>query len=116
MLLLWEGGSLTSRAMSVFIRSLLMLAVAWRWTARAEVKLGNEVLAARHFNVLQGKRVGLLSNPSGVNRHLESTIEVLRAAPGVKLVALFGPEHGIYGDVGAGDKVASSIDARTGLP
>ena len=116
MLLLWEGGSLTSRAMSVFIRSLLMLAVAWRWTARAEVKLGNEVLAARHFNMLHGKRVGLLTNPSGVNRHLESTIDVLRAAPGVKLVALFGPEHGIYGDVGAGDKVASGIDARTGLP
>jgi len=102
--------------MSVVIRSLLVLAVAWPWTGWAEVRLGNEVLAARQFNVLQGKRVGLLTNPSGVNRHLESTIEVLRAAPGVKLVALFGPEHGIYGDVGAGDKVGSGIDARTGLP
>jgi len=84
--------------------------------ARAEVKLGNEVLAAEHFKVLQGKRVGLLTNPSGVNRHLASTIDVLRAAPGVTLVALFGPEHGIYGDVPAGDKVASGTDPRTGLP
>ena len=93
-----------------------MLAIALPCTARAEVKLGNEVLAAEHCKVLQGKRVGLLTNPSGVNRHLDSTIDVLLAAPGVKLVALFGPEHGIYGAVGAGDKVANTIDARTGLP
>jgi uncharacterized protein YbbC (DUF1343 family) len=58
----------------------------------------------------------LITNPSGVNRQLQSTVEVLRAAPGVKLVALFGPEHGIYGDVPAGDTVASRTDARTGLP
>ena len=102
--------------MNLFIRSFLMLAVALSWTARAEVKLGNEVLAAQQFKVLQGKRVGLLTNPSGVNRHLDSTIDVLRAAPGVKLVGLFGPEHGVYGAVGAGDKVADTIDARTGLP
>jgi uncharacterized protein YbbC (DUF1343 family) len=82
----------------------------------AAVKLGSEVLAASHFKVLQGKRVGLITNPSGVNRDLVSTIDLLRAAPGVKLAALFGPEHGIYGDAWAGDKVASTTDARTGLP
>ncbi len=81
-----------------------------------EVKLGNEVLAQDDFKVLQGKRIGLITNPSGVNRNLDSTIDVLRKAPGVKLVALFGPEHGIYGDVPAGDTVESRIDARTGLP
>ena len=80
------------------------------------VKLGNEVLVEHKFKELAGKRVGLITNPSGVNRNLESTIEVLRQAPGVKLVALFGPEHGIYGDVPAGDKVASRTDERTGLP
>jgi len=85
-------------------------------TAVAEVRLGNEVLAAGGFKVLQGKRVGLITNPSGVNRNLESTIDVLRSAPGVKLVALFGPEHGVYGDVAAGDKIASRTDSRTGLP
>src|SRR5205085_8285409 len=83
---------------------------------QAQVKLGNEVLAASRFRVLKGKRVGLITNPSGVNRNLESTIDALRAAPGVKLVALFGPEHGIYGDVPAGDKVESRLDTRTGLP
>jgi uncharacterized protein YbbC (DUF1343 family) len=82
----------------------------------AQVKLGNEVLAETGFKVLQGKRVGLLTNPSGVNRNLESTVDLLRAAPGVKLVALFGPEHGVYGDVSAGGKVDSHADPRTGLP
>jgi len=85
-------------------------------TALAEVKLGNEVLAESGFKVLRGKKVGLLTNPSGVNRNLESTIDVLRAASGFELVALFGPEHGIYGDVPAGDKIESRTDPRTGLP
>ncbi len=80
------------------------------------VKLGNEVLVQTRFKALAGKRVGLITNPSGVNSRLESTIDVLRAAPKVNLVALFGPEHGIYGDVPAGDKIASRTDARTGLP
>ncbi len=79
------------------------------------VQLGNEVLANSSFKILQGKRVGLLTNPSGVNRNLETTIDVLRAAKDVQLVALFGPEHGIYGDVSAGDKVHSSVDKHTGL-
>jgi uncharacterized protein YbbC (DUF1343 family) len=84
--------------------------------AEAPVRLGNEVLAAGGFKELAGKRVGLITNPSGVNRRLQTTIDLLRAAPGVKLVALFGPEHGIYGDVPAGDKVESRTDTRTGLP
>lgn len=79
------------------------------------VRLGNEVLAQSGFKVLQGKRVGLITNPSGVNRNLETTIDVLLKAPGVELIALFAPEHGVYGDVPAGDKVETRTDARTGL-
>src|SRR5438552_1805042 len=102
--------------MSFLRLALVFLAMASPSALQAEVMLGNEVLAEHKFHELEGKRVGLITNPSGVNRHLESTIDVLRAAPGVKLVALFGPEHGIYGDVPAGDKVASRTDPRTGLP
>jgi uncharacterized protein YbbC (DUF1343 family) len=98
------------------LRCVCVLAAALPLVATAEVKLGNEVLASSGFKALKGKRVGLITNPSGVNRNLDTTIEVLRAAPGVKLVALFGPEHGVYGDVPAGDKVPSRIDERTGLP
>ncbi|HVU16750.1 MAG TPA: DUF1343 domain-containing protein [Candidatus Didemnitutus sp.] len=80
------------------------------------VMLGIDVLEAEHFAPIAGKRIGLLTHPAGVNRRGESTIEILRRAPHVKLVALFGPEHGIYGDIKAGDNIADSVDARTGLP
>ncbi len=105
-----------------FVRVLLLLSFSLAATRAATsapaapVLLGSEVLAADGFKALAGKRVGLITNPSGVNRRLESTVEVLRRAPGVRLVALFGPEHGIYGDVPAGDKIESRTDTRTGLP
>lgn len=108
---------------SFFRRGAVLALVVWAGLAgslraaekAATVLLGNEVLAADGFKVLAGKRVGLITNPSGVNRRLQSTLDVLRAAPGVKLVALYGPEHGIYGDVPAGDKIESRTDERTGL-
>lgn len=104
--------------MPPLLRSLVALALLATAAPAAEprVQLGNEVLTAEHFRALAGKRVGLITNPSGVNSRLESTIDALRAAPGVRLVALFGPEHGIYGDVPAGDKIESRTDSRTGLP
>ena len=85
-------------------------------TAEPHVKLGNEVLAETNFKALAGKRVGLITNPSGINSRLESTIDVLRNAPDVKLVALFGPEHGIYGDVPAGDKALMVRESYELLP
>jgi uncharacterized protein YbbC (DUF1343 family) len=81
-----------------------------------KVMLGIDVLEAQGFAAIKGKRVGLLTHPAGVNRLGVSTVEVLRRAPGVKLVALFGPEHGIYGDAPAAVPVGNTIDKRTGLP
>jgi uncharacterized protein YbbC (DUF1343 family) len=80
------------------------------------VKPGIEVLRDRGFKELEGKRVGLVTNPSGVDSHLNSTIDILYAAPEVNLVALYGPEHGVRGDAYAGDKVSDSRDSKTGLP
>lgn len=77
---------------------------------------GIEVLRANGFEGLVGKRVGLVTNPTGVDRKLRSTIDILYNAPGVELVALYGPEHGVRGDLYAGDKVADSKDPQTGLP
>src|SRR5207247_4718306 len=96
----------------VFLAGILALVPV----ATAQVQLGSDVLAADGFRELQGKRVGLITNPSGVNRSGESTIDLLRRAPGVKLVALFGPEHGVYGDVKAGELIGERTDKRTGLP
>ncbi len=84
--------------------------------ASSQVKPGVEVLRDNGFEQLQGKRVGLITNPTGVDNNLVSTIDILAAAPGVKLVALFSPEHGVRGDVHAGDKVAASVDKATGVP
>ena len=85
-------------------------------TVVGQVRLGSEQLAANEFKELQGKRVGLITNPSGANHNGETTIELLRRAPGVRLLALFGPEHGVYGDVKAGERIPERTDARTGLP
>lgn len=81
----------------------------------AELLLGSDVLAARNFRSLEGKRVGLLTNPSGVNRAGISTIELLHKASNVNLVALFAAEHGVYGDIPAGREFVNSIDSKTGL-
>ena len=80
------------------------------------VKTGVEVLRDRGFEGLVGKRVGLVTNPSGVDSRLKSTIDILNEAPGVELVALYGPEHGVRGEVYAGGKVDTFTDPATGLP
>lgn len=82
----------------------------------AKVKTGLEVLRSGGFAELKGLRVGLLTNPSGVDSALHSTIDIFHEAPEVNLVALFAPEHGVRGDVYAGEKVASGKDPKTGLP
>jgi len=80
------------------------------------VLLGIDVLEARGFAPVKGRRLGLLTHPAGVNRRGLSTLEVLRRAPGVTLVALFAPEHGIHGDAPANATIPDSTDSRTGLP
>ncbi len=85
-------------------------------SGRAIVRTGIDVMRADGFKLLQGKRVGLITNPTGVTGDLQSTADVLYAAKDVKLVALYGPEHGIRGDIFAGDHVEDSKDAKTGLP
>ena len=93
-----------------------ILSMAAAIAATAQVKPGVEVLRDRNFDILQGKRVGLITNPSGVDNTLKSTVDILSEAPGVRLTALYGPEHGVRGDVHAGDNVGNSVDAATGVP
>ena len=89
------------------------------WGLQAQkirIKTGIEALKQQNFKILEGKRVGLITNPTGVDNEMKSTIDVLHEAPNVNLVALYGPEHGVRGDVHAGDKVSDIKDATTGLP
>jgi uncharacterized protein YbbC (DUF1343 family) len=80
------------------------------------VRTGLEVLIADSIHLIRGKRVGLITNHTGVGPMGRSSVDLLFAAPGVKLTALFGPEHGIRGAARAGDKVASTVDSATGVP
>lgn len=87
-----------------------------RLPADFPVMLGIDVLEADGFRAVAGKTIGLLTHPPGVNRRGESTVQVLRRASNTRLVALFAPEHGLYGDVKAGENIDDSVDRRTGLP
>ena len=80
----------------------------------AKVLTGIDVLERDNFKQLAGLRIGLVTNQTGRDREGKSTIDILNKAPGVKLVALFSPEHGIRGT--ADEKVSDSKDEATGLP
>lgn len=82
----------------------------------SQVITGIDVLKESNFKILEGKKIGLITNPTGVDLKLKSTIDILYEAKNINLVALFGPEHGVRGDYAAGDLVETYIDQSTNLP
>ncbi len=84
--------------------------------AQERVRLGIEVLLTDSLHLVQGKRVGLITNHTGTVPDGRSSIDLVHRAPGVKLTALFGPEHGIRGQAAAGERVGSTVDSATGVP
>ncbi|MEX0721683.1 MAG: DUF1343 domain-containing protein [Balneolaceae bacterium] len=109
---------------SMIIRSSVVLALlfisilpaALGQSQKLTVKTGIEVLAANNFELLKERKVGLITNATGINKDLVSTVDLIFNAPGVELIALFGPEHGVRGEFAAGAKIASYTDEVTGLP
>ncbi|MCX6149917.1 MAG: DUF1343 domain-containing protein [Ignavibacteriales bacterium] len=95
---------------------LLFLITSFQFAQMPKVKCGIDVLKENNFNILKGKRIGLITNPTGVDKNLKSTIDVLFENKDVKLAALYGPEHGVRGDYSAGDFVDFYKDSTTGLP
>lgn len=105
------------------VREILKIAVATALlypigsaAAGDRVRTGLEVFMSRYTSLVQGQRVGLITNPTGVDRHLQATVDIFMASPAINLVALFAPEHGIRGDVEAGKSFQTTHDKRTGLP
>lgn len=82
----------------------------------AMVKPGIEVLVEEQPQLVEGKRIGLITNQTGVAADLHSDVDLLRSVPGVKLVALFAGEHGLRGAEEAGKKLEGSTDPYTGVP
>ena len=84
--------------------------------AQSQVRSGLEVLLTDSLHVIRGQRVGLITNHTGVDRLGRRNVDLLFRADGVRLVALFGPEHGFAGSVRGGDRIGFSTDSATGLP
>ncbi len=100
----------------LFLFTVFAMALATGMLNGQKVTTGLEMLEITKFNILKGKRVGLITNPTGVDRAFNSAIDLLHNAPGVQLVALYGPEHGARGEFTAGERITSSSDPSTGIP
>lgn len=79
-------------------------------------RTGLEIFLDKKYNLVKGKRVGLVTNHTGLTTDLKSNVDLFYNHPEINLVKLFGPEHGVRGNIGAGDKVSDMVDEKTGLP
>lgn len=83
---------------------------------KKRLAIGVEVLLKEKKHLIKGKRVGLITNPTGIDQKFTSVVDLLFRDPDVELTALYGPEHGVRGDAQAGEYVEYYIDEVTGLP
>jgi uncharacterized protein YbbC (DUF1343 family) len=81
-----------------------------------QIELGDDIFLRDRWSELKGRTVGIVTNQSGVTGRNESIVDAVHRLPQINVRALFGPEHGIRGAVGAGETVGSSTDEKTGLP
>ena len=102
--------------MMMRITLVALLAVLVSSPSAAQVRTGLDVLLTDSLHVLRGKRVGLITNHTGRDALGRRNVDLIHKAPGVQLVALYGPEHGIGGVVRGGDKIGFATDSATGLP
>lgn len=107
----------------VFLYSMILVLCAWPIEKdvsankkKNKITPGIEVLLDNQKELLKGKKVGLITNPTGIDSNLNSIVDLLYEDPAIELTALFGPEHGVRGDAQAGSYVESYIDDKTGLP
>jgi uncharacterized protein YbbC (DUF1343 family) len=100
----------------IFTLIVLIVMVQISHGKKKQTQPGIDVLAQTKFELLKGKKVGLITNPTGVNSLLKSTVDILYESSEINLVALYGPEHGVRGNFSAGDKVESNTDPKTGIP
>lgn len=97
------------------MKNLLFVFLLLASSLSSQVKTGLDVLVEDNFKPLHGKKVGLITNATGVNYNLTQNIDLMHNHPSFKLSALYGPEHGVRGDYAAGDHVDTYTDEKTGL-
>jgi uncharacterized protein YbbC (DUF1343 family) len=99
-----------------FFRSIFLFLLCISVSYGNPIRLGIDRLEQDGFEVLDGKRIGLVAHPASVNSSMIPTADILLKTDRCKLVALFGPEHGVYGNEYAGVEIGNRTDQHTGLP
>ncbi|MDQ7816973.1 MAG: DUF1343 domain-containing protein [Melioribacteraceae bacterium] len=97
------------------ILSILLFLPCLLFSQNQKVLLGIDVLEKENFSLLNNKRVGLITNHTGVNSKLILTVDLLNKTPNVKLISVFSPEHGFHGLGRAGESIDDFTDAKTGV-
>jgi uncharacterized protein YbbC (DUF1343 family) len=93
-----------------------LIAIALAFSQQTRVKIGAEILIEKHLDLIKGKKIGIVTNHTGILPDGRHIVDVLNEIEGVKIVALFGPEHGIRGEVPDGKSISHGVDAKTGIP
>lgn len=101
---------------AIFLAVALVLQSNFGAAQSSALTLGVTSLLRDSLHLISGKRVGLITNHTGKDESGRSSIDLLHEAPGVRLAALFAPEHGIRGSAEGGSIIASSVDRATGIP
>lgn len=99
----------------IMIKQVIIAMLLYSSCHAQNVLTGIDVLEKSKFRILEGKKIGIISNPTGVNKDLKSTIDILNSSTKVEIKVLFSPEHGIRGDYKAGANVKTNKDKKTGL-
>jgi len=94
----------------------ILIFIGVDWEQQNGVKVGLDVLVEKRMDLLRGKRIGIITNQTGISSDGRHIVDVLSKLSDIKIVALFAPEHGIRGEIPAGEAVATYTDSATGLP
>jgi len=93
-----------------------LIAIALAFSQQSRVKIGEEILIEKRLDLIKGKKIGIVTNHTGILPDGRHIVDVLNEIEGVKIVALFGPEHGIRGEVPDGKSISHGVDTKTGIP
>ncbi|MEE4312341.1 MAG: DUF1343 domain-containing protein [candidate division KSB1 bacterium] len=102
---------MNSKHMIIFCLLLIPFACA----TEQQVKPGIDILLEEHLDLVTGKSIGLITNPTGLTHDMRSSIDALHENPEITLTALFGPEHGVRGDIEGGYRIENYVDEKTGI-
>ncbi|CUU07699.1 Uncharacterized conserved protein YbbC, DUF1343 family [Candidatus Thermokryptus mobilis] len=93
-----------------------LIAITLAFSQQSRVKIGAEILIEKHLDLIKGKKIGIVTNHTGILPDGRHIVDVLNEIEDVKVVALFGPEHGIRGEVPDGKSISHGVDTKTGIP